>query len=71
MNTCQRYVYGANGYVVTELVDENNDGLAERRSEYRYDTNYTEKMVKYLTEARWEQIKKSPPATMPVRQFDD
>ena len=71
MNTCQRYVYGANGYVVTELVDENNDGLAERRSEYRYDTNYTEKMVKYLTEARWEQIKKSPPAPMPVRQFDD
>lgn len=58
--SCQRYVYSPNGYVVTELFDDDDDGQAERRSEYRYDVDYVDRLVGYLTPQRWAQIQQTP-----------
>jgi len=71
LNSCQRYIYGKNGYVLTELMDEDNDGIADRRSEYRYDVDYTERLITYLTPSRWSQIKEMPPPVMTSKEIDD
>lgn len=73
VTACQRYLHDPNGYMVTELFDDNDDGIAERRSEYRYGSEYTEKLIGYLTAARWEQIKSTPPPAQPVHlpEYDD
>lgn len=71
LNSCQRYIYGKNGYVLTELMDEDNDGIADRRSEYRYDADYTHRLITYLTPSRWAQIKETAPPVMTSQEIDD
>ena len=71
LNSCQRYIYGKSGYVLTELMDEDNDGIADRRSEYRYDADYTLRLIAYLTPSRWAQIKESTPPAMTSPEIDD
>lgn len=61
---CQRYVHDANGFVVTELFDDNGDGIAERRVEYRQGDEYTDQLIGYLTPARWAQIQATQPPVM-------
>lgn len=71
IDACERSVYGADGALVTDLDDKNDDGIAERRTESRYDANYTQKMLDYLTETRWKQIQQNPPTLPPTQTSGD